>query len=106
LIDLAIGANFNILRLWRGAIINKESFYDYCDEEGILIWQKFPLACNNYFDSDKYLNVLRSEAAAIIERIKQHVSLALWCGGNELFNFWSGMTDQSLALRLLNKLCY
>jgi beta-mannosidase len=25
----------------------------------------------------------------------------LWCGGNELFNNWSGMTDQALPLRLL-----
>ena len=31
--------------------------------------------------------------------------MALWCGGNELFNSWSGMTDQSIALRLLNALC-
>ena len=30
----------------------------------------------------------------------------MYCGGNELFNNWSKMTDQSLALRLLNKLCY
>ena len=30
----------------------------------------------------------------------------MYCGGNELFNNWSLMTDQSLALRLLNKLCY
>jgi beta-mannosidase len=30
----------------------------------------------------------------------------MWSGGNELFNSWSGMTDQSLALRLLNSQCY
>lgn len=106
LLDLVIEANFNMIRLWGGAIINKEFFYDYCDENGILVWQEFPLACNNYFDSTKYLNTLESEAKAIIERIKQHPSLAFWCGGNELFNNWSGMTDQSKALRLLNKLCY
>ena len=29
----------------------------------------------------------------------------MWSGGNELFNSWSGMTDQSLALRLLNSQC-
>lgn len=106
LIDLAVGANFNILRLWGGAIINKESFYEYCDKKGLMIWQEFPLACNNYFDSEKYLKVLESESFAIIERIKQHPCLALWSGGNELFNEWSGMTDQSKALRLQNKLCF
>ena len=30
----------------------------------------------------------------------------MWCGGNELFNVWSGMTDQHKALRLLNRNCY
>jgi beta-mannosidase len=30
----------------------------------------------------------------------------LWCGGNELFNHWSGMTDQALPLRLLASNCY
>ncbi|MBI9070266.1 MAG: hypothetical protein JEY94_01625 [Melioribacteraceae bacterium] len=106
LIDLAVDANFNIIRLWGGAIINKDFFYDYCDEKGILVWQEFPLACMDYYDSAKYLSVLESEASFIIEKIKQHPSLAFWCGGNELFNNWSGMTDQSKALRLLNKLCY
>ena len=52
------------------------------------------------------LAVLEQEASAIIRSLRGHVSIVLWCGGNELFNSWSGMTDQSLALRLLNKLCY
>jgi beta-mannosidase len=30
----------------------------------------------------------------------------MWCGGNELFNAWSGMTEQAFALRLLNSNCY
>ena len=96
----------NILRVWGGAIVNKEPFYELCDELGIMVWQEFPLACNNYIGTEEYLKVLEQEAIAIIKRIKQHVCLALWCGGNELFNGWSKMTDQSRALRMLNKLCY
>lgn len=106
LLDRAVEANLNILRLWGGAIINKESFYDLCDEKGLLIWQEFPLACNNYPDDPHYLGILEQEATSIIQRIKKHPSLALWCGGNELFNGWSGMDDQSYALRLLNSLTY
>jgi beta-mannosidase len=105
LIDRALEANFNILRVWGGGIVNKESFHDLCDQMGILVWQEFPLACNNYEDDPEYLAVLEQEARSIIRRISQHPSLALWSGGNELFNAWSGMTDQSLALRTLNKLC-
>ena len=105
-IMLAKNANFNIFRVWGGGIVNKESFFDICDETGILVWQEFPLACNNYTDDAKYLKVLEQEARSIIRRVKKHASLALWSGGNELFNSWSGMTEQSLALRLLNSLCY
>lgn len=105
-VRLAKEANMNIFRCWGGAIIDKEPFFELCDELGIMVWQEFPLACNNYKGTKEYLAVLEQEATAIIKRVRQHASLVLWCGGNELFNSWSGMTDQSLALRLLNKLCY
>ena len=105
LLNLAKEANFNILRIWGGGIVNKESFFELCDEKGLLVWQEFPLACNNYPDDAHYLTILKQESASIINRVKKHPSLAFWCGGNELFNSWSGMTDQSLPLRLLNSQC-
>ena len=106
LIRLAKDAHFNILREWGGCIISKESFFDLCDEYGIMVWREFPLACNNYRDIPKYLEILDRESRAIIKRVRRHASLAIWCGGNELFNNWSGMNDQSHALRLLNANCY
>jgi beta-mannosidase len=106
LLDLAVKANFNLLRVWGGGIINKESFYELCDEKGILVWTEFPLACNNYEGTPHYLGILKQESESIIRHIRTHPSHALWCGGNELFNSWSGMTDQSLAIRLLNSQCY
>ncbi len=105
-LTLVKDANMNMLRVWGGAVINKDCFYELCDKLGILIWQEFPLACNNYVGNDAYLTVLEQEASAIIKRLRNHPCLTLWCGGNELFNNWSKMTDQSYALRLLNKLCY
>jgi beta-mannosidase len=66
---------------------------------------RISLSCNNYPDDIHYLTILRQEATSIIKRLRKHPCMALWCGGNELFNNWSGMTDQSLALRLLNSLC-
>ena len=99
-------ANMNLLRIWGGSGVNKEVFYDICDRMGIMIWQEFPLACNKYPDTPEYLSVLKSEATAIIKLLRRHACLALWCGGNELFNGWSGMDDQSLPLRLLDSLCY
>lgn len=106
LIQLAINSNFNILRTWGGAIVNKDSFFDLCDELGIIVWQEFPLACNLYPDDKHYLSILEQEATFIVKKLRKHASIGIWCGGNELFNSWSKMTDQSLPLRLLNKICY
>ncbi len=106
LLRLARGANFNLLRIWGGGIVNTPDFFELCDELGIMVWQEFPLACNNYPDDADYLRVLDAESKAIVSRLRRHPSLAIWCGGNELFNAWSGMTDQSKALRLLNRNCY
>jgi len=106
LIDSAIEANFNLLRVWGGGIVNKDAFYELCSQKGILVWQEFPLACNNYEGTPHYLKILEQESTSIIKRLSQYPALAIWCGGNELFNNWSKMTDQSLALRLLNSQCY
>lgn len=106
LITYAAEANMNILRCWGGANVDKEAFFDICDELGIMVWQEFPLACNNYIGTPKYLAVLEQEARAIIKRVRRHACHVIWCGGNELFNSWSGMTEQSHALRLLDKICY
>lgn len=103
-LELVRAANLNFLRCWGGAIVNKEAFFEICDEQGIMVWQEFPLGCNNYYSTDAYLDLLKREAIDIIERLSKHACHAIWCGGNELFNAWSGMTDQSIALRTLNSL--
>lgn len=106
LLDLAQAGHMNLLRLWGGAIINKEAFYDGCDERGLMLWQEFPLACNRYEGTPGYLKVLDQESRSIITRLRRHASIVIWCGGNELFNSWSRMTEQDLALRLLNRNCF
>ncbi len=106
LITMAKEANMNIFRCWGGSGINKKWFYELCDKLGIMVWVEFPLACNNYEDDAHYLEVLEQEGTAIIKNLRSHPSVVMYCGGNELFNNWSLMTDQHLALRLLNKLCY
>jgi beta-mannosidase len=106
LLQLARDAHFNLLRCWGGAPVNKEAFFDQCDELGLLVWQEFPLACNCYPDSPRYLRVLDQESRSILRLVRRHTCRAIWGGGNELFNLWSGMTDQAKALRLLNRNCY
>ena len=106
LLDLVKEGNMNILRLWGGSGLKKTEFYEICDEYGIMLFQEFCLACNDYEGTPEYLKVLEQESAAVIKDLRRYASIVLWCGGNELFNNWSGMDDHSHALRLLNKLCY
>lgn len=106
LVELATQAHMNTLRLWGGSAIADEAFYEACDELGVMVVQEFPLACNCYPDDPAYLAELESLAREVIGRMVFHPCVVLWSGGNELFNVWSGMTDQSHALRLLNSLCW
>jgi beta-mannosidase len=89
-------AHVNLLRVWGGGLIEKEAFYDLADRLGILVWQEFILSSSgidNYpSDGREYTAMLMREAEQIIPRKRNHPSLALWCGGNEL------TTDETIPL--------
>lgn len=85
LIKMAKEAYINMFRLWGGGLREKKVLYDLCDEEGIMIWQEFPLACGMlYPKSEEFLNLLDNESRGIITTLRNHPSLAMWCGGNEI----------------------
>lgn len=105
LLELAVGANMNMLRCWGGAAVNKEAFFELCDEMGLMVWQDFPV-CLGHESTPEFLALLDRESRSIIRRLRRHPCVVLWCGGNELFNAWNKLTDQSLCLRLLNRNCY
>ena len=94
--------NFNLIKNSGGGIVHKDDFYTACDETGILVWQDFPLSCNEYPEDHEYLDLLTAEATSIVRRLRRHPSTAVWCGGNELFTPWSRMTEQHQAIRTLN----
>ncbi|MBE6411511.1 MAG: hypothetical protein E7036_03035 [Opitutales bacterium] len=104
LTDYAVDLNFNMLRMWGGAPVARKKFFEICDKKGLLVWQEFILGCNFYPDEEAYLKVLRQEATSIVKKLRKHVCMACWRGGNELYNSWSRMTEQSLPLRWLNSI--
>lgn len=79
---------FNLFRVWGGAFLESEIFYQLCDEYGILVWQEFPLCSSgpdNSPPSDPELIARHIETArSYILRRRHHASLLCWCGGNEL----------------------
>lgn len=77
-------AGFNILRVWGGGIYENDCFYELCDRLGILVWQDFMFACSAVPAAlDDIQNNFLAEAKEQIVRLRNHPSLALWCGGNE-----------------------
>ncbi|MCQ3034966.1 MAG: hypothetical protein MJ248_01900 [Bacilli bacterium] len=84
LVKLAKEMNANILRVWGGGAYEKDIFFDICDEEGILVWQDFALACADIPEEEPdFLNNFLEEVRYQIKRLRNHPSLIYWCGGNE-----------------------
>lgn len=88
LIRLAKEAGVNMFRVWGGGLIETDLFYEICAENGILVWQEFIQSSSgieNMTPADEaYGLMMEREAEIIIKAKRNHTSLAVWCGGNEL----------------------
>ncbi len=95
-LDAAVRAGFNMIRVWGGGFYESDEFYDMCDERGILVWQDFMFACRPYplYDEGFVKNAVR-EVEYNVKRLRNHPSLALWCGNNEI--------ESDVAMLLLHK---
>lgn len=88
LLDDVVDANMNMLRVWGGGIYENDIFYELCDEKGILVWQDFMFACAMYPGDKDYLDNVQQEAIDNVKRLRNHSSIALWCGNNENSEGW------------------
>ncbi|MHC4122779.1 MAG: beta-mannosidase [Planctomycetota bacterium] len=84
LLKSAADANINMLRVWGGGYYESEDFYELCDKLGIMVWQDFMFACAYYPDHDWFAEEVKKEATEIIKLLRNHPSLVLWCGNNEI----------------------
>ncbi len=72
--------NYNMIRLWTGCVTDDE-FYDWCDRYGIMVWNDFWLyvAYNDVAEPEAF----KANALDKVRRLRNHPSIALWCGANE-----------------------
>jgi len=89
IIETAAKSNMNMLRVWGGGIYENDEFYQLCDEKGIMLWQDFMFAGNMYPDDTTFLQNIRTEAAQNVKRLRNHPSIVLWCGNNEIKEAWN-----------------
>ena len=89
LIKSAKDLNFNMLRIWGGGLYENDVFYELCDKYGLLVWHDFMFACNMVPDRcEEFVNLVKNEFEYQIKRIRNHPSMALWCGSNENHQFY------------------
>lgn len=85
----AVEGNMNMLRIWGGGIYEPDVFYELCDEHGIMVWQDFMFACSMYPGDETFLQNVRAEAIDNVKRLRNHPSIVLWCGNNEIDSAWA-----------------
>jgi beta-mannosidase len=88
LLQSAATANMNMVRVWGGGIYEDDRFYQLCDELGLLVWQDFMFACSMYPGDAPFVENVRQEAIENVRRLRNHPSLALWAGNNEIEAAW------------------
>jgi beta-mannosidase len=88
LLESVRDTNMNMLRVWGGGIYEADEFYELCDEMGILLWQDFMFACSMYPANQEFLDSVRAEAIDNVKRLRNHPSIVLWAGNNEVETAW------------------
>jgi len=84
LLEEALWAGFNTLRIWGGGYYLPDWFYDFCDRKGLVVWQDFMFACSTYALTPVFRESVEKEARYVVRRLRHHPSIVLFCGNNEM----------------------
>lgn len=104
LLTLMKKANINLIRVWGGGVIEDDVFYDLCDRMGFMVWQEF-IQSSSGIDNipskiERFLENQARTADWATKHLRNHPSLAVWSGGNELMsdvNLPSTFADRNLG---------
>jgi len=92
IMEMVDDLGINMIRCWGGNVYEDELFYNLCDEQGVLVWQDFAMACSIYPQDADFRSRLADEVRQVVRRLRQHPCIALWSGDNECdaSYLWSG----------------
>jgi beta-mannosidase len=94
ILEAARAAHMNMVREWGGGYYESDDFYDICDELGILVWQEFMFGGDMVPGDTAFQENVRQEAIDQIQRLRDHPSIVLWCGNNEIETGWYHWQDR------------
>jgi beta-mannosidase len=84
----AAECNFNFIRLWGGGYYEEDVLFDLCDELGLMLQFEFKFANASYPMQDKeWMDNLRVEIEEQTRRCRNHPSIVIWSGNNEIQYF-------------------
>jgi len=98
LIREARAANINNLRIFGWHPPEIKEFYDLCDEAGITVWQVFPFGNAVLPKDNDFIQGALREAEAIVKERRNHPSVVLWQGGEEIIHTPEHLTGSNLSL--------
>ena len=85
LAELAVEANFNLLRVWGGGRYEHHDLFNACDRAGLLVWHDLPFACSKFpGDDSAFVEEVLKEVTHNVRERAHHPCLVLWCGNNEV----------------------
>jgi beta-mannosidase len=93
ILTAARDAHMNMLRVWGGGFYESDSFYELCDQLGLMVWQDFMFGGALVPGDKQFQDNVRAEVIEQVERLSDHPSLTLWCGNNEVENAWREWGD-------------
>jgi beta-mannosidase len=88
ILQAARDAHMNMVREWGGGYYESDDFYDICDELGIMVWQEFMFGGDMIPGDVSFQENVRHEAIDQIKRLRDHPSIVIWCGNNEVETGW------------------
>ena len=84
LLELVKNFNHNVIRVWGGGYYPDSWFYDYCDENGILVWQDLMFACASYNIHDEHFrSLIVEEVVDAVKYFRHHACVFYIAGDNE-----------------------
>jgi beta-mannosidase len=88
ILQAARDAHMNMVREWGGGYYESDDFFDICDELGIMVWQEFMFGGDMVPGDVAFQENVRQEAVDQIKRLRDHPSIVVWCGNNEVETGW------------------